>query len=108
MTRATLALLIVVAIGAAQPSAFDRRPLGEIDFFGYKGLDVAAIRAALPFHEADSFPSCIRTSRAVAFAAFSENLGVAFLHRSSAPFVTNLMEAFWRPRERRDEMPLRC
>ena len=44
-------------------------------------------------------------NRAVALAAFSENLGDRFLHRSSAPFVTNLMEALWRPRERRDEMP---
>jgi hypothetical protein len=30
--------------------------LGEVDFFGYKGLDVTAVRAALPFHEGDSFP----------------------------------------------------
>jgi hypothetical protein len=51
-----LVMLILVAIGAAQPSASDRRPLGEIDFFGYKGLDIAAVRAALPFREGDSFP----------------------------------------------------
>ena len=51
-----LAMLILVAIGAAQPSASDRRLLGEIDFFGYKGLDIAAVRAALPFHEGDNFP----------------------------------------------------
>ncbi len=37
-------------------SARDRRPLGEIDFFGYKGVDLAAIRSALPFHEGDLFP----------------------------------------------------
>ena len=36
--------------------AVDRRPLGEIDFFGYKGFDLAAIRSALPFHEGDLFP----------------------------------------------------
>ncbi len=30
--------------------------MGEIDFFGCKGLDIAAIRAALPFHEGDQFP----------------------------------------------------
>src|SRR6202000_192560 len=37
-------------------SAIDRRPLGEIDFFGYKGFDLAAIRSALPLHEGDLFP----------------------------------------------------
>jgi hypothetical protein len=30
--------------------------LGEIEFFGYKGLNVEAIRAALPVHEGDLFP----------------------------------------------------
>lgn len=30
-------------------------PWGEIDFFGYKGIDLEAVRAALPFHEGDSF-----------------------------------------------------
>jgi hypothetical protein len=48
--------LVLVVMGIAGLSATDRRPLGEIDFFGYKGLDLAAIRAALPFHEGDSFP----------------------------------------------------
>jgi len=42
--------------GIVMAVAPDRRPLGEVDFFGYKGLDVAAVRAALPFHEGDSFP----------------------------------------------------
>src|ERR1043166_4684716 len=50
-----LVMLIVVAIGG-EPAASDRRPLAEIDFFGYKGLDLAAVRAALPFPEGDSFP----------------------------------------------------
>jgi hypothetical protein len=49
-------MLILVAIGVAQLSASSRRPLGAVDFFGYRGLDIAAIRAALPFHEGDSFP----------------------------------------------------
>jgi hypothetical protein len=43
-------------MGAAGLSAADRRPLGEVDFFGYKGLDLAAVRAVLPFHEGDLFP----------------------------------------------------
>jgi hypothetical protein len=51
-----LVMLVLVAMEAAGLSAADRRPLGEIDFFGYKGLDLAAIRLALPFHEGDSFP----------------------------------------------------
>jgi hypothetical protein len=40
----------------AHPAAAQKRLLGEIDFFGYKGLDVAAVRAALPFHEGEEFP----------------------------------------------------
>jgi len=50
-------LLMLPARSAAQPGNVpDRRPIGEIEFFGYKGLDVARIRAALPFHEGDLFP----------------------------------------------------
>jgi hypothetical protein len=30
--------------------------LAAVDFFGYKGVDVAAIRRALPFQQGDSFP----------------------------------------------------
>jgi hypothetical protein len=51
-----LLTLILVAVGTSGLSATDRRPLGEIDFFGYKGLDLAAIRGALPIQEGDSFP----------------------------------------------------
>jgi len=46
--------LLAATMPAVAASA--RRPLGEIEFFGYKGLDVAAIRSALPFHEGDPFP----------------------------------------------------
>lgn len=49
-------VVLLLAPKATVPLAPDRRPLGAVDFFGYKGLDVAAIRAALPFHEGDSFP----------------------------------------------------
>jgi hypothetical protein len=34
----------------------DRKPIEAIDFFGYKGLDLAAVRAALPLHVGDLFP----------------------------------------------------
>jgi hypothetical protein len=50
------AALVLVATVPAVISASDRKPLGEIDFFGYKGFDIAAIRSALPFHEGDLFP----------------------------------------------------
>jgi hypothetical protein len=37
-------------------SAADPQRLGEIEFFGYKGLDLQAVRAVLPLHEGDEFP----------------------------------------------------
>jgi hypothetical protein len=36
--------------------ASDRKPLGEIDFFGYKNLDLAVVRSALPLQEGELFP----------------------------------------------------
>ncbi len=51
-----IVILALVAIPPTVTLASDRRPLGEVDFFGYKGLDTAAIRSALPFHEGDLFP----------------------------------------------------
>ena len=47
---------VLVAILPTAMAAIERKPLGEIDFFGYKSLDVAAIRSGLPFHEGDLFP----------------------------------------------------
>lgn len=38
-------------------SAVDRKPLGEIEFFDYKGFTVADIRSALPFREGDLLPA---------------------------------------------------
>jgi hypothetical protein len=50
-------LLMLPGVSAAQPgNGPDRRPIGEIEFFGYKGLDVDRVRAALPIHEGDLFP----------------------------------------------------
>jgi len=51
VTRSALILLLPLLL-----SASDRKILGQIDFFGGKGFDGAAIRSALPFHEGDSFP----------------------------------------------------
>ena len=41
---------------AANPAAAKHWPLGEIDFFGSKGIDVTAIRAVLPIREGEAFP----------------------------------------------------
>ena len=47
-------LLMLPGRSAAQPGNVpDRRAIGEVEFFGYKGLDVERIRAVLPFHEGD-------------------------------------------------------
>jgi hypothetical protein len=51
-----IVMAAILAMGASDMAAPERRPLGEIDFFGYKGLDLAAVRAALPFHEGERFP----------------------------------------------------
>jgi len=49
-------IAVLLAVAPTVMSAIDRKPLGEIDFFGYRGLDLAAVRSALPFHEGDLFP----------------------------------------------------
>jgi hypothetical protein len=56
MKNMWMEIVTLVATVTTVMSASDRKPLGEIDFFGYKSLDLAAIRSALPFHEGDLFP----------------------------------------------------
>jgi hypothetical protein len=56
MKNIWMEMAALVAVLPAVMSASNRRPLGEIDFFGYKGIDLAAIRSALPFREGDLFP----------------------------------------------------
>jgi hypothetical protein len=56
MKNICMEIAMLVAVAPAVMFARNRRPLGEIDFFGYKGIDLAAIRSALPFHEGDLFP----------------------------------------------------
>jgi hypothetical protein len=53
MAPLILLLMLPVGIAAQQRDVPDRLPIGEIEFFGYKGLDVARVRVALPFHEGD-------------------------------------------------------
>jgi hypothetical protein len=42
MQNIWMEMAALVAVVPALMSARDRRPLGEIDFFGYKGVDLAA------------------------------------------------------------------
>ena len=49
MTRGLGSFLLAAAV-FAQP---DHLPIGEIEFYGYAGLDLHAKRAALPVHEGD-------------------------------------------------------
>jgi hypothetical protein len=49
-------LLIVILIAASNASGQDKPKLvGEVEFFGYSGINLDKLRAALPFHETDSF-----------------------------------------------------
>jgi hypothetical protein len=54
--RRGILALALISLTATATRGQDQKPLGEIDFFGGKGLDIVAIRAALPFHEGDLFP----------------------------------------------------
>ena len=49
--RGSLILLALTACALASD-----QQVGEIDFFGYKGFDIEAIRRALPLHEGDRIP----------------------------------------------------
>jgi hypothetical protein len=49
--RSRTSLWLVTAVLLAQ----DQPPrVGEIEFFGYSGIDLAAVRSAIPFHEGDT------------------------------------------------------
>lgn len=49
-------LLIVILIAASIASGQDKPKLiGEVEFFGYTGINLNKLRAALPFQETDSF-----------------------------------------------------
>jgi multidrug efflux pump subunit AcrA (membrane-fusion protein) len=47
-------VLIILLLSAALLAQPDRLRIGEIEFYGYAGLDLAAQRAALPVHEGDT------------------------------------------------------
>ena len=56
MKNRWLEIATLLTVASSVMSAIDSRHLGGIEFFGYKGFDLAAIRSALPFHEGDLFP----------------------------------------------------
>jgi hypothetical protein len=56
MKKMWVGIAVLAAVAPHVASAIDRKPLGEIDFFGYRGFDLAGIRSGLPFHEGDLFP----------------------------------------------------
>ena len=49
-----LIVLLVVPLGYGQESA---KQIGQIEFYGYGGLNLDKVRAALPLHEGDAFPT---------------------------------------------------
>jgi len=51
---APLVFAVLAAAASAQPAA---EQIGTIDFYGYGGLELAKLRALLPFREGDPFPS---------------------------------------------------
>ena len=50
-------LLIVLSLAPITLGQDKHNRIGEIDFYGYAGLDLDQIRAALPFREGDNLPS---------------------------------------------------
>ncbi len=69
MRRRTIGLAAAI-IAFATNAAADDKHIGLIDFFGYTGLDLAQVRALLPFHVGDPLPS--RTARASAEIALAK------------------------------------
>jgi len=55
---AAICLLVISSHSIHRASAQEQPvPIGAIDFYGYGGIDVDKIRAALPVHIGDSFPT---------------------------------------------------
>jgi hypothetical protein len=52
--------LMAIAVAAIVADAFEQdndKRIGEIEFYGYGGIDVLKVREALPLHEGDEFPA---------------------------------------------------
>ena len=63
-------ILLLLAMAGWAPAA-DR--IGIIDWYGYGNLDLAHLRAALPFHEGEAVPS--KEARETARKAFEKSVG---------------------------------
>lgn len=50
-----LLILIVPLMPVLALEQENQRRIGEIDFYGYAGIDLESVRAALPMHEGDAF-----------------------------------------------------
>jgi len=70
-------LWLLVILGVAPAVAKDR--IGDIEFFGYKGIDVTEIRRTLPVHEGDEYSDRTKggVRRAVAAITGKEPTDVA-------------------------------
>src|SRR6266481_2954862 len=57
---------LLLAAGLYSAAAYSQTArLGEIEFFGYSGLDIAALRKALPVHEGDQVSQSQKTVNGV-------------------------------------------
>ena len=61
-----IAILCVAALGQDPP-----RRIGSIDFYGYAGLNLEQIKAALPLHVGDLFPGPFETMEGIKKAVTS-------------------------------------
>ena len=64
MKNSLILITLLLTLTAAEQTAAaqaELRParIGFIDFYGYAGLDVDKVRAALPIHEGETFPSLV-------------------------------------------------
>ena len=50
-------LLVVLSLVPVTLAQDKHNRIGEIDFYGYAGLDLDGIRGALPFREGEELPS---------------------------------------------------
>jgi hypothetical protein len=56
MNRQILAVVVLLSTATGSYADGTQKHIGDIDFFGYKGLDLPSIRADLPIHEGDAVP----------------------------------------------------
>src|ERR1051325_1921693 len=65
------ALLFAAFAGISVLAQEPARRIGAIDFYGYAGLNLDQIRAALPLHVGDQFPGPVETTEVITKAVTS-------------------------------------